>query len=33
MNKIYAGNPPQGYLNGIEKELGIGLDVDISTFL
>lgn len=31
--KIYAGNPPQGYLNGIEKELGIGLDVNIETFL
>lgn len=30
---IYAGNPPQGYINSIAKELGVSLDVDISSFL
>jgi hypothetical protein len=31
--KIYAGNPPAGYINGIAKDLGVSLDVNISTFL
>lgn len=31
--KIYAGNPPQGYIVGIAKDLGVSLDVDIKTFL
>ncbi len=30
---VYAGNPPQGYINSIAKELGVSLDVDISSFL
>ena len=30
---IYAGNPPQGYINGIAKDLNVSLDTDISTFL
>lgn len=32
-SEIYAGNPPQGYINSIAKELGVSLDVDISFFL
>jgi hypothetical protein len=31
--KIYAGNPPQNYINQIAKEIGVLLDTDISTFL
>lgn len=31
--EIYAGNPPQGYINAIGKELGVPLDTDISSFL
>ena len=29
----YAGNPPQGYINGICDELGVSQDVYISTFI
>lgn len=32
-SEIYAGRPPQGYINSIAKELGVSLDVDISSFL
>lgn len=31
--KIYAGNPPQGYIDGIAQKLGVSETVDISTFL
>lgn len=31
--KIYAGNPPQGYIDRIVSTLGVSPDVDISTFL
>lgn len=31
--KIYAGNPPQGYISGIVEAMGGNPDVDISTFL
>lgn len=31
--KIYAGDPPQGYINGIAKILGVSLDTNIATFL
>lgn len=31
--KVFAGNPPQDYINSIVKELGISPDVNISTFL
>lgn len=30
---IYAGNPPQGYINSIMQELGVTPDTQISTFL
>lgn len=30
---IYAGNPPQGYINGISEYLGVPVDTQISTFL
>ncbi len=31
--KVYGGNPPQNYIDGIAHILGISEDVDISTFL
>lgn len=31
--KIYAGNPPAGYTNGILRELGVPGSTQISTFL
>lgn len=31
--KVYAGNPPQSYINGIAHILGVPLDTNISTFL
>lgn len=31
--KVYAGNPPQGYIDTIAKQLNCSLDVDVSTFL
>lgn len=31
--KIYAGNPPQGYIDGIAHILGVPTSIDISTFL
>lgn len=31
--KIYAGNPPQGYIEGVAKAIGCSLDTDISSFL
>lgn len=31
--KIYAGNPPEGYITGIAGRMGITLDTQISTFL
>lgn len=31
--KIYAGNPPQGYINGIAGIIGVSLDTNIATFL
>lgn len=31
--KIYAGNPPQGYIDAIAKAIGVSLDAQISTFL
>lgn len=31
--KIYAGNPPEGYIQGIANELGCQLDTQINTFL
>ena len=31
--RIYAGNPPQGYINGIAEMVGVPLSTDISTFL
>jgi hypothetical protein len=31
--KIYAGNPPEAYLNGIAAALGVSLDINITTFL
>jgi hypothetical protein len=31
--KIYAGNPPQGYINGIEEMLGVPGTTQITTFL
>lgn len=31
--KIYAGNPPQGYIDGIVEKLGVPADTQISTFL
>lgn len=31
--KVYAGNPPQGYIDAIGKRLGVPLTTDISTFL
>lgn len=31
--KIYAGNPPQEYIDGIVQGLGVSPDVDIATFL
>ncbi len=30
---IYAGNPPQGYITGIEEMLGVPGTTQISTFL
>lgn len=30
---IYAGKPPQPYIDNIAKELGVSLDTDIATFL
>lgn len=32
-SKIYGGNPPQGYIDGIAKEMGVPTTVDIGTFL
>lgn len=31
--KVYAGNPPEGYIEGIRKLVGCEMDTDISTFL
>lgn len=31
--KIYAGNPPQNYIEGIRQIVGCQLDTDVSTFL
>jgi hypothetical protein len=31
--RVYAGNPPQGYINGIAAAIGVPLDTDISTFV
>jgi hypothetical protein len=31
--KVYAGNPPQNYINQIAKLVGVSLSTDISTFL
>jgi hypothetical protein len=31
--EIYAGNPPQGYIDRIVETLGVPADTQISTFL
>lgn len=31
--KVFAGNPPQGYINGIAEDLGVPLSTDIASFL
>ena len=31
--KVFAGNPPQGYIDGISREINTPEDTDISTFL
>lgn len=31
--QVYAGNPPQGYIDSIANELGVALDTLISTFI
>lgn len=31
--KVYAGNPPQGYIDGIAAKLGVPVTIDISTLL
>lgn len=32
-SQVYAGNPPQGYIDGVASILGVPTSVDISTFL
>lgn len=31
--EVFAGNPPQGYINGIAEDLGVPLTTDVASFL